>query len=167
MMSGEGLPALGRLTSAAPPHPRFSLPLRWHIWLLFACNTPVHTNKARPALVPAVSFPEHGPSLPYDAFSPLPSTCSRAIAQAFQRGTSLATQPVNGPSALFFKGTAADRAAGRYSRATRQPPTRLGLRDPTPDRQAVEQPSPRARKGGHRSASRARTPPKIARARPT
>ena len=91
----------------------------------------------------------------------------QARAGALQGGTSEATQPVNGPCVRFFTGTAADRAAGWDSRATRWLLTPLDLRDPTPDRQAVEQPSPRARKGGHRSASRARTPPKIAHTLPT
>ena len=63
-------------------------------------------------------------------------TCNHI--EALQGGTSEATQSVNGPSALFFKGTAADRAAVWDSRATRRPPTRPGLRDQTPDRHALE-----------------------------
>ena len=78
-------------------------------------------------------------------------TCNHI--EALQGGTSEATQSVNGPSALFFKGTAADRAAVWDSRATRRPPTPLGLRDPTPDRRALEQPSPRSRPRVHLAAA--------------
>ena len=66
--SGEALVVFLLATQAASP--RLPFLLRRHIWPLFACNTPVHAQLACPALVPNVSFPEHGLSSLYDAFSP-------------------------------------------------------------------------------------------------